>query len=61
VPEGQYSPLFGDDCFKLVVHDYTDLYFSPVNTSNDVGVIFIFPDYYRYGEMEDIDYDSEDP
>ncbi len=60
VPEGQYSVLFGSGRFKIIVHDYTNLFFHPVNSNGDPGVIFIFPDYYRYGKMEGIDYNSED-
>ena len=61
VPEGQYSVLFGSDRFKITVHDYTNLFFHPVNSNGDPGVIFIFPDYYRYGEMPGINYDPTDP
>jgi hypothetical protein len=59
VPEGQYTVQFGSGCFKITVHDYTDLYYSPVNASSALGVIFIFPDYYRYDEVEGVDYDTE--
>jgi hypothetical protein len=61
VPEGQYTVQFGSDCFKITVHDYTDLYFKRVNDFGSKGVIFIFPDYYRHGEIPGVNYDPEDP
>ena len=61
VPEGQYSVIPGVDAFKIVVHDYTNLYFRPVNSHGHLGVIFIFPDYYRHSQMGDDDFDPDDP
>jgi len=56
VPEGQYTVVPGSHSFKIIVHDYTNLYFNAVNSSGEKGLIFIFPDNYRHG-----DYDLEDP
>ena len=53
VPEGQYTVMPGDDCFKIVVHDYTNLYFNRINEAGDLGVIFIFEDYYRHNFFSD--------
>ena len=61
VPEGQYSVQFGTKCFKITVHDYTNLYFNTVNSVGNKGLIFIIPDYYRQCEISGVDYDPEDP
>ena len=61
VPEGQYTVQFGTKCFKITVHDYTNLYFNTVNSVGNKGLIFIIPDYYRQCEIPGVDYDPEDP
>jgi len=48
VPEDCYYVFPGEDCFKLVFDDARRLDFQPVNTEGGLGLIFIFPDYYRH-------------